>query len=217
LRKIKDQLVAKYKQRESKNNQPPKKIIPTIKVNKTPIIPIVPQHTYALVDDNAKTLLLAVDSSDYNPLITESINKLSNDRDELLTLKNINFDYNRLKQKHLLRLNQQMSWAAICVIFLFIGAPLGSIIRKGGYGYPMLVAILFYMIFIITTIFGEKLVKNGTMGGIQAAWLPCVLLSPFAILLTVMALRDMRFHFLWLNNLKRFLPKKADTLTSPNP
>ena len=83
----------------------------------------------------------------------------------------------------------------ICLYYLsFIGAPLGSIIRKGGYGYPLLVAILFYMIFIISTIFGEKLVRNETMDGIQAAWLPCLILSPFAILLTFIALKDIKFN-----------------------
>jgi lipopolysaccharide export system permease protein len=94
----------------------------------------------------------------------------------------------------MLRLNQQYSWAVICVVFLFIGAPLGSIIRKGGYGYPLLVAILFYMIFIISTIFGEKLVKNEGITGFQAAWLPCIILSPWALLLTIMALRDVKFN-----------------------
>ena len=76
-------------------------------------------------------------------------------------------------------------------MFLFIGAPLGSIIRKGGYGYPLLVAILFYMMFIISTIYGEKLVKTDAMGGIQAAWVSCMLLLPWAVILTYMALRDM--------------------------
>ncbi len=140
-----------------------------------------------------------VDSLRSMEILSSAITDLSNVRDEFMTMKNVNYDYNRMIQKHRLRLHQQYSWATICVIFLLIGAPLGSIIRKGGYGYPLLVAILFYMIFIITTIFGEKLVKNGTMEGIQAAWLPCLILSPFAFALTIMALRDIKFNLNWLS------------------
>jgi lipopolysaccharide export system permease protein len=136
----------------------------------------------------------SIDSFDYRHAVVSGLTDLMRDRDELMTLKNINYDYARAKEKYLLRMNQQYSWSAICIIFLFIGAPLGSIIRKGGYGYPLLVAILFYMIFIINTILGEKLVKNESMTGIQAAWLPCMILLPFAVLLTFMALKDLKFN-----------------------
>lgn len=121
-------------------------------------------------------------------------------RDEISTFLSMNKDQYRLKQKYLLRLNQHFSWAGICIIFLFIGAPLGSIIRKGGYGYPLLVAIMFYMIFIISTIFGEKLVKSETIGGIQAAWMPFMILLPFAIILTFAGLRDAKFELSIIKN-----------------
>lgn len=98
------------------------------------------------------------------------------------------------KNKYYLRLNQQFSFALICVVFLFIGAPLGSIIRKGGYGYPLLFAILFYMLFIITTIMGEKLVRGNSMTPILAAWLANLIVLPVAIWLTFKALRDSKFE-----------------------
>ncbi|MBK9566400.1 MAG: LptF/LptG family permease [Saprospiraceae bacterium] len=106
-----------------------------------------------------------IDSIDHREVLIRAQTNLSRDRDELLTLNNINTDNKRYFEKYMLRLNQQYSWASVCIIFLFIGAPLGSIIRKGGYGYPLLVAILFYMIFIISTIYGEKLNKNGDISG----------------------------------------------------
>ncbi|MBK8082064.1 MAG: hypothetical protein IPK25_18410 [Saprospiraceae bacterium] len=55
-----------------------------------------------------------------------------------------------------------------------------------------MVAVLFYMIFIITTIFSTKMVKSGAMGGILAAWLPCIIQAPFGLLLSVIALRDVQ-------------------------
>jgi lipopolysaccharide export system permease protein len=143
---------------------------------------------------SAKHFYETIDSVDIRDVLTRAQSDLSRDRDELLSVNNVNQDFRKSTEKYLLRLNQQYSWAFICIVFLFIGAPLGSIIRKGGYGYPLLVAILFYMIFIITTILGEKLIRNDSMGGIQAAWLPCLLLAPFAILLTFMAIRDSRLN-----------------------
>jgi len=138
--------------------------------------------------------VLSVDSLDFRKVINKAQSTLSTDRDVALNLSGNNSDYKRMYNKYLLRLNQQYSWAMVCVIFLFIGAPLGSIIRKGGYGYPLLVAILFYMMFIISTIYGEKLVRSSAMSGLEAAWVPCLILSPWAILLTIMALRDIKFN-----------------------
>ncbi len=151
----------------------------------------------------------SVDSIDFREVINKAQVNLSRDRDEILNLSSVNSDVDRIYNKYMLRLNQQYSWAVVCVIFLFIGAPLGSIIRKGGYGYPLLVAILFYMMFIISTIFGEKLVRSSDMSGLRAAWIPCLILSPWAILLTVMALRDVKFNPSIITAfLIRFIPER---------
>lgn len=139
-------------------------------------------------------LYAMIDSLQRNDVLTQAMIKLQRDRDDIYTTNTTSSDYKKMVDRYLLRLNNQYSWAAVCFLFLFIGAPLGSIIRKGGYGYPLLIAILFYMIFIMSTIYGEKLVKNGDIGGIRAAWIPCLILLPFAILLTYMALRDMKLN-----------------------
>jgi len=108
------------------------------------------------------------------------------------------------KKWYLLRLNQQFSWALVCIIFLFIGAPLGSIVRKGGYGYPLLIAIVFFMIFIVFNIMGEKLMGSGSINPILAAWFPCLVCLPFAFILTYKAIRDESLNllelpfFLWI-------------------
>ena len=141
------------------------------------------------------SFLSTLDSADFALIVNQAISELSRERDELVSFKNINSDTGKSIQKYQLRLHQQYSWAFICIVFLFIGAPMGSIIRKGGYGYPFLVAILFYMLFIITTIMGEKLVKSESLSGITAAWMPCMILLPFSVILSVMALRDIRLNF----------------------
>ena len=93
------------------------------------------------------------------------------------------------------KLHQQYSQAFICILFLFIGAPLGSIIRKGGYGFPLLISIIFFMLFIIMRIMGSRLQGSGVLNPYIAAWLPNITLLPFAIVFTYKALRDSRFNF----------------------
>lgn len=114
------------------------------------------------------------------------------------------------RNKHILRFHQQYSWALICIIFLFIGAPLGSIVKKGGYGYPLLFAILFFMMFIIINILGEKLLKGGSISPTLAAWLPCMILAPFSIYITYKALNDLTFSE--FQKLKNWIVRKIPSL-----
>ena len=107
----------------------------------------------------------------------------------------------RNRHKYLLRLNQQYCWAFVCVLMLFIGGPMGAIVRKGGFGAPLLVAIGFYMLFVILKILGERLAHSGELSGAAAAWLPFLVLFPFAALVTYFALKDIRVS---LSSLKSF-------------
>ena len=153
-----------------------------------------------------------IDKSDRNNLPVKAVQSSSRRKDLLrnATANIKSLDYK--KGKYYLRLNQQFSFALICIIFLFIGAPLGSIIRKGGYGYPLLFAILFYMLFIITTIMGEKLVRGGSINPILAAWIANLIVFPISVWLTVKALRDSKFEKLQIVSklISYFSPKQLN-------
>jgi lipopolysaccharide export system permease protein len=73
---------------------------------------------------------------------------------------------------------------------LMIGGPMGTIVRKGGFGYPLLVSIFFFTFFIMSNISSQKLNDSGKMNPILAAWLPVILLSVIAAFLTYKALND---------------------------
>ncbi len=92
--------------------------------------------------------------------------------------------------KHIFELNNKYSMAVVCMIFLFIGAPMGAIIRKGGFGYPILVAIFFFVFFIIMGIFFKKVAESNTLPALLAAWMPCAILFPLGLLLTSRAMND---------------------------
>lgn len=81
-------------------------------------------------------------------------------------------------------------FALICLVFIFIGAPMGAIIRKGGFGYPVLVSIIFFVTFIMLTILCRKFAELLILSPFWAAMLPCILLAPVGIVLTRKAQND---------------------------
>jgi len=104
--------------------------------------------------------------------------------------------YNKVSRRnhanHENEIHQKFSFALACLLFLFIGAPMGAIIRKGGFGWPILVAFLFFMAFFVFYLAGERLAKNLAMPCWLGAWLPNVVLLPFGFYLTYTALNDRR-------------------------
>ena len=92
--------------------------------------------------------------------------------------------------------NNQVEWhrkfslSLACLILFFIGAPLGSIIRKGGLGMPLVVAIIFFLIFHLLNMFGEKFVKDDITSPFVGMWLSVLVLAPLGALLTYKAMHD---------------------------
>jgi lipopolysaccharide export system permease protein len=79
-----------------------------------------------------------------------------------------------------------------CIAMFLIGAPLGAIIKKGGLGVPFLVSILFFIIFYVLTIQGEKFAKQGKIGVILGVWMPDIVFLIIGILFLRQARADAR-------------------------
>ncbi|MCB9300406.1 MAG: LptF/LptG family permease [Lewinellaceae bacterium] len=92
--------------------------------------------------------------------------------------------------KFIYELHTKYSMALVCFIFVLIGGPMGAIVRKGGFGYPILIAIIFFMLFIVLTIFCRKIAESFVLPAAMAAWIPCGLLFPIGLLLTIKAMND---------------------------
>lgn len=76
------------------------------------------------------------------------------------------------------------------IIFFLIGAPLGAIIRKGGLGLPVVVSVIFFVIYYIINLSGEKSTKEGSWDAIYGMWLSTIVLAPIAVYLTYKATND---------------------------
>jgi lipopolysaccharide export system permease protein len=85
---------------------------------------------------------------------------------------------------------RKFSLSFACIIFFLIGAPLGSITRKGGLGMPLVISVLFFIVFHILNTSGEKMVKEGVVGAGTGMWLSAMLLIPIGIFLMYKARKD---------------------------
>ncbi len=86
--------------------------------------------------------------------------------------------------------HRKFSLSLACLVLFFIGAPLGSIIRKGGLGMPLVIAIIFFLIFHLLNLFGEKFVKEALVPPYFGMWLAVIVLIPVGIFFTYKAMHD---------------------------
>ncbi|MEI7979277.1 MAG: LptF/LptG family permease [Bacteroidota bacterium] len=99
--------------------------------------------------------------------------------------------------------------AISCIIMFFIGAPLGSIIRKGGFGLPVVAAILLYLAYHVITLSGEKAAKTLVWTPFMGVWIGIIVLTPLGFFLTFQASNDSSLFNknAWVNLFKRFFHK----------
>ena len=94
--------------------------------------------------------------------------------------------YNR----HAIELHRKFTLSFACLIFFFIGAPLGAIIRKGGLGMPVVVSVLMFIVYYIIDTMGVKFARESVIDVWQGMWLSSFVLLPIGIFLTYKAATD---------------------------
>ena len=151
-------------------------------------------------------------------LYERSISKIAEIKNTLF------FNSTEYENKRLDIVNLKLEWqrkfafSLACMVLFFIGAPLGSIIRKGGLGMPLVVAIVFFLIFHLLNMFGEKFVKTETLSPFLGMWLAIIVLTPVGIFFTYKAMNDSQLFNkdLYLNFYRKvksiFSVKKRATL-----
>ena len=148
----------------------------------------------ALVKDTIEVfnwpLLGNLPEKEQQPVLSIAITNTSNMKE------NININTNNMKRdrvnikKHEQVLNQKFTLSVACLLFFFIGAPLGAIIRKGGLGMPVVTSVVFFVIYYVITIIGERVAVNGDMSVFLGAWISSIVLFPVGIFLTFKATTD---------------------------
>ena len=108
------------------------------------------------------------------------------------TIRELKYKNKKLK-KAKIEWHRKFSLSFACVILFLIGAPLGSIIRKGGLGMPVLISILFFLIYHISSITAEKSALQDVITVTQGMWISSFILTPLGLFLTIKASKDATF------------------------
>lgn len=99
-------------------------------------------------------------------------------------------EYNGYIRKHQIELHRKYTLSFACLIFFFIGAPLGAIIRKGGLGAPIVISVVMFIIYYIIDNAGYKMAREALWPVWQGMWLSSSVLLPIGVFLTYKAATD---------------------------
>jgi lipopolysaccharide export system permease protein len=116
---------------------------------------------------------------------------------------------NRISIKHKVEWHRKWALAAACIIFFLIGAPLGAIIRKGGFGMPVIVSVGFFITYHIVSVTAEKMVKESEISVSEGMWIANLILLPIGLYLSYKANSDSQLFS--LPTIKKFGFKKKLT------
>ncbi len=92
--------------------------------------------------------------------------------------------------RHASEWHRKFALSFACLIFFFIGAPLGAIIRKGGFGFPVVISVLMFVVYYIIDLTGYKMAREGIWEAYQGMWLSAAVLFPVGVFLTYKAAVD---------------------------
>jgi len=92
--------------------------------------------------------------------------------------------------RHRIERHRKFTLSIACVLLFFVGAPLGAIIRKGGLGMPVVMSVVFFLIYHVVSIIGEKTVKESVIEPWQGMWMASAIFLPLGIFLTYKATTD---------------------------
>lgn len=143
-------------------------------------------------------------------LATNSINSTN----QIISIKEKSFFNSQKKiNKHVIALHEKFALAIVCIILFFIGAPLGALIKKGGIGLPIMIAISFFLTYHFIGIFAKNSAEDNSLNPLIATWLSTAIMLPISIYLTNRATKDrslVDFDSI-LIPLKRLINVKHDT------
>lgn len=152
------------------------------------------------------TIFIDRSAKRYNTLLIDSIPNLStrqmqkiysNARQSAISARN-SFSFDESTSKEALNQlyrsknewHRKLALPVSIFIFFLVGAPLGAIIRKGGLGMPIVISVIFFVIYYIISMTGEKMAKEGTWSSLLGMWISSIVLFPLAVYLTQKATND---------------------------
>lgn len=129
-------------------------------------------------------------------------------------------------RRHWIQYWKKITTALSCLLFFFIGAPLGAIIRKGGLGMPVVIAVVIFLVYYIIDTGSMKVGREGTIPVWLGMWISTIVLMPLGIYFTIKSNNDSSvfnmdtytnfFRKLWGIRTKRHISRKEVIINDPD-
>ena len=158
------------------------------------------------------TLLNLFEPKQQSEIIAIAINNINSTIQTIKAKKTEFVVKTKRLNKYEIALHEKYALAIACIILFFVGAPLGAIIRKGGMGLPMVIAILLFLTYHFIGIFAKNSAEDGTLHPFIATWLSTLILLPLGVWLTYRATTDQGIIDMdaFYQRIKRLFNKKED-------
>jgi lipopolysaccharide export system permease protein len=159
---------------------------------------IVPNIRYFIIPKSSKAVKKPIPADSLLVhAINDKINAFNNASSEVrqiqdaLKLRTNNYkDTTKSIRRYIMEYQKKFTLSAACIVLFLIGAPLGAIIRKGGLGLPVVVSVIFFLVYYIIGTIGEKSAKEGNLSPLIGAWVAIAVLFPIGLFLTYKAATD---------------------------
>ncbi|MBN2767372.1 MAG: LptF/LptG family permease [Paludibacteraceae bacterium] len=143
-----------------------------------------------IVDYDPDSLFLKQDKSKMELASTQAISRANDLKSQIEYNKIMLNEPKRYVSRHQIEWHRKFTLSFACLIFFFIGAPLGAIIRKGGLGTPVVISVIMFIIYYIIDNTGYKMAREGLWTAAEGMWLSSSVLLPIGIFLTYKAAVD---------------------------
>ncbi len=172
------------------------------------------------------TLFAHLSLSDRAQVVRQASQQVSTHRMDA-QFKTANMEqYDGQIRRHWIQFWQKITMSLACLVFFFIGAPLGSIIRKGGLGLPVVVSVLIFIVYYIIDTAGMKVGREGSIPVWLGMWMSTIVLAPLGVFFTIKSNNDSTvfnfdaykvfFRKLFGIRTKRYLPRKEVIINDPD-
>ena len=122
--------------------------------------------------------------------ITQALAKAKRQRQEYEYRSLALSEQARLMRRHDIEMQKKFTLSFACIIFFFIGAPLGAIIKKGGIGTPLIISVILFIFYYIIDNTGYKMARDGKIPVWEGIWLSSAVLLPLGVFFTYKAVGD---------------------------
>lgn len=191
--------IAKKYYKEAKRRTYKTPVIASKKKTKEEFLPTTPM--------NIDSLYQIATLKQKEKYLTQTLSNVSSEQSNWQFKSLIIKDTDKRLRRHGTEWHKKITTSLACIIFFFIGAPLGGIIRKGGIGMPVVVSVLIFIVYYIIDNTGYKMARDGNTEIVIGMWISTFILAPVGFFLTYKSNNDSVVFNLdaYLNALKRIV------------